>query len=807
MVRTLIFLFILLVNIHLELNASPNINFTTSINESDLKFRELDSNFIFIGYKNRKRYYLSKDRFTWNESDLFTRQYPNLRLAIIKDSATNKFIADSALKYFPKVNGNTNENIAHIGAKYFTKYKSFRNIDMSPLNFSKWRGGHPQASIKDENIQLGLMMFMGSNSNDIKAEWLEAGDLSGWWFIAEQSAYNDDPDTIIYDVNSMFVANNVSNCDSLPARVEFKNYSVNGTSYSWNFGDGSLPINDVNPTYTYTQQGRFKISLIANNSFSIDTSFYEIVIGGCPIEYISFQNNKELLYPWKGKNIIMLSQKNNLDTLIMSKWIKSLDRSYDYFKFVTGKDPKTFSNNYIFNLRTIAQVNSTCGAGCGYLGASGIEYLRSFFDVDYHRIKIGRGINHIPFYEFGRNFWFYDEKLEYKENSGSIATGFAVFMRYKSMENQSEKFTFEAISIDSMKNETKSLYKNLINDTSYSWKKSVYDKGGFKGKFYNYGSSDIIASILFYLSDNYGDSIYLKKLFSIVDTLPNARNTQSAIDNFIYASSSAANSNLICFFEAMKFPISDSLRIRLSIFKYTVDIPQVAPDSICLGKTALPLKVTASLGHTLRWYGTNASGGIASGTAPVPLTNSIGVTNYFVSQVNNAGCESNRARIVYTVNALPAKPIISWNGTELSIPASYSGYKWILNNLLIPNATSSVFKPINTGQYKVVVSNSSGCSDTSSVYNLVVTSASSNISEQNIVNVFPNPANDFIVVDLGFIPTKPVFIQLFDNGGRLLTNWTQSQRKKQYDLSQYSSGSYLIQINNGKTKTTKLVLK
>ena len=360
-------------------------NTINTVPEINLQFQELDTNFIYLGYKNRKRYFLSKDRFTWSEADRNSKSYPNLQLAVITDTATNKFIADSVLKYISQVQGNTNENIVHIGAKYFKKYNDFRNIDLSPLKFSKWRSGHPVKSIALENMQLGIMMFAGNDVNNVYAEWIEAGDLSGWWYVAEQRAFNDDLIPIVYDAYSMFANNTISKCDSIPARVNFLNQSVNGVNYIWNFGDSSQTSSDTNPTHYYNKFGNYKVSLIVKNNFSSDTSFNNIVIGGCPLEYQSFKSNKEYLYPWKGRNIVMLSQKNNLDTAIMNKWVRSLDNAYDYYKNITGKVPNIISDKYYFNLRTIAQVNSTCGAGCGYIGSSGIEYLRSFFDVDYLR--------------------------------------------------------------------------------------------------------------------------------------------------------------------------------------------------------------------------------------------------------------------------------------------------------------------------------------------------------------------------------------------------------------------------------------
>ncbi|WP_438972235.1 LamG-like jellyroll fold domain-containing protein, partial [Polaribacter sp.] len=88
-------------------------------------------------------------------------------------------------------------------------------------------------------------------------------------------------------------------------------------------------------------------------------------------------------------------------------------------------------------------------------------------------------------------------------------------------------------------------------------------------------------------------------------------------------------------------------------------LPTVSDISYCEGETASALTATAATGHTLQWY-TAATGGTASATAPTPTTTSAGTTTYYVSQVNDTtGCESDRASITVTVNALPSLPTVS----------------------------------------------------------------------------------------------------------------------------------------------------
>jgi WD40 repeat protein len=235
--------------------------------------------------------------------------------------------------------------------------------------------------------------------------------------------------------------------------------------------------------------------------------------------------------------------------------------------------------------------------------------------------------------------------------------------------------------------------------------------------------------------------------------------------------------------------------------------PTVNNVSVCVGATTSALTATAASGHTLRWYGTNATGGTASSTAPTPSAASAGVTNYYVSQVNSNSCESDRANLVFTVYALPAKPSISWNGTQLSTATGLAAYQWLLNNTAVSGATSNTHQPQSAGSYRVRVANTAGCADTSTAYDLVVTALVTPMFEGKSVSVYPNPVVQTTTIDLGQTPQQPVSLQLLHINGAAAGNWTTRQRRQVLQLGHLSAGMYLLQIQNGRNKTVIPVLK
>ncbi|GAB3898220.1 Ig-like domain-containing protein [Spirosoma agri] len=99
---------------------------------------------------------------------------------------------------------------------------------------------------------------------------------------------------------------------------------------------------------------------------------------------------------------------------------------------------------------------------------------------------------------------------------------------------------------------------------------------------------------------------------------------------------------------------SISIQVRPSPTAPTVTSPVI----YCQNRQATPLTASPTAGGTLVWYGTNATGGTASATAPTPTLTATGSTTYYASQTLG-GCEGPRVGFVVTVNPTPAAPSVA----------------------------------------------------------------------------------------------------------------------------------------------------
>ena len=77
-----------------------------------------DPDYLYIGYHNRRRYFLSRERDSWEVSfgKIKSRGNPRVNLAVIRDLATNSFVASASAAIFPQVTGYTEQHFMHIGA-------------------------------------------------------------------------------------------------------------------------------------------------------------------------------------------------------------------------------------------------------------------------------------------------------------------------------------------------------------------------------------------------------------------------------------------------------------------------------------------------------------------------------------------------------------------------------------------------------------------------------------------------------------------------------------------------------------------
>jgi len=155
---------------------------------------------------------------------------------------------------------------------------------------------------------------------------------------------------------------------------------------------------------------------------------------------------------------------------------------------------------------------------------------------------------------------------------------------------------------------------------------------------------------------------------------------------------------------------------------------------------------------------------------------------------NTTGCDST---VTLNLTLLPdIKPIINVDGFILGVVGTYSAYQWIKDNMPIPGATGSTYMVMANGNYRVAVTNSKGCSDTSDIYPVTNYTGINDVHLQaKSIKVYPNPTNNELYIQ------SPVLINvmLTDVAGRMIREIKNAHSISVKDLD---AGIYLLQIRN-----------
>ena len=210
--------------------------------------------------------------------------------------------------------------------------------------------------------------------------------------------------------------------------------------------------------------------------------------------------------------------------------------------------------------------------------------------------------------------------------------------------------------------------------------------------------------------------------------------------------------------------------------------------TICAGQSA---NLTASGATTYSWN----TGAATAGVVVSPTVN----TTYFVTGTS-LGCSGSAISNV-VVNALPAVNVTASQTTAcitdglITLTGSPAGGVYSGTGV-----TGASFNPATgVGTYPCVYSytNANGCSNTGNVSILVsiCTGVQAIQIVQPLLNIYPNPANDYFVV-YNTLTTDPLSIKVYDAIGKIIIEKNLTLYNELVDISKLAKGIYFVEVLN-----------
>ncbi len=179
-------------------------------------------------------------------------------------------------------------------------------------------------------------------------------------------------------------------------------------------------------------------------------------------------------------------------------------------------------------------------------------------------------------------------------------------------------------------------------------------------------------------------------------------------------------------------------------------------------------------------------------------------SNVYHTIVNATGCDS-VVRLFLTI--IPIDVSTSSNWSSISANAIGMTYQWMdcSDNSLIAGATNITYTATVNGSYAVIISNSTGCVDTSDCVNL--TNVGINEGELNtVVSLYPNPTSDLVNLTMADNVGK-VQINVLDISGKSYIEMYSKSKNIEIDLSGLESGVYFVRVNSDTGQKTIRLIK
>jgi PKD repeat protein len=243
--------------------------------------------------------------------------------------------------------------------------------------------------------------------------------------------------------------------------------------------------------------------------------------------------------------------------------------------------------------------------------------------------------------------------------------------------------------------------------------------------------------------------------------------------------------------------------------------------SRCQYDTARPLVASGDL---LLWY-TTAIGGLSSPVAPMPNTLLLGTQQYWVSNSNVFGCESQR--YLMTVTILPSPTVtIDVIGSTVLLPSqsttliaspsiNTASLIWLRNDQIVSsNSTNQLAVGFNAlGRYQALAAASNGCKTLSNIIEITAPRGLEPRAEGINLRLYPNPATTVVNAYFDNPVNQTLTVKLVNALGQQLqskvVNYTSRFQLVQFDVSRLGYDVYSIEVLNlfGNTIARNLFVK
>lgn len=207
-----------------------------------------------------------------------------------------------------------------------------------------------------------------------------------------------------------------------------------------------------------------------------------------------------------------------------------------------------------------------------------------------------------------------------------------------------------------------------------------------------------------------------------------------------------------------------------------ITITPAAP-AFCAGDT---VQLSSAVATAYQWSTGDTTRSIKVATAG----------DYSVYAIDSAACYARSLTVPVTFVPFPDTSVTT-NGPVLTASQGGATYQWVNCNgyVPVPGATGQTFTATTTGSYALIISNSTGCTDTSACHT-VVTTGVTGVSQNEVITLYPNPGHHSL-----HIATKTQLhsVTIINQLGQRVSDG----KNRDIDISALTPGMYYVMVVTG----------
>lgn len=233
------------------------------------------------------------------------------------------------------------------------------------------------------------------------------------------------------------------------------------------------------------------------------------------------------------------------------------------------------------------------------------------------------------------------------------------------------------------------------------------------------------------------------------------------------------------------------------------------PTTICAGTSAQFTDSSANLPTSWRWTLSGGTPGTSNSQNPNVRYATAGTYPVKLVAINGLGSDSITMNNYIKVNALPPTPTISQNGYSLFVtPNTYPYYQWYFKNALSPNQVNSQWWIGATGLYKVIVTDSAGCSSSAS-FDVTTLTGVQELTAANELLAYPNPTNGNLEVVFNGMQQGDYNLAISNVLGQNIfsevIHYSSNTYSGSINMANYDKGIYFLSISGNNSRIVKKI--